>query len=152
VIGSEFSDPAIFLQIRIFQYQKVLTLLFISSGHHWKEKPVTKARQATNVTEESTEITLQVGCMVALRLQKYSEDIPQIAKVVKLTELDVTVEWWIGAYGDTWREWKERGRVITETFPRNAVIHHNIRFTKSLRLPKHLITELKDAYRSKELI
>jgi len=35
--------------------------------------------------------------MVALRLQKYADDLPQIGKVVNLTDMDVTVEWWIGS-------------------------------------------------------
>ncbi len=72
--------------------------------------------------------------MVALRLDKYADEIPQIGKVVKLTDMDVTVEWWIGCYSDTWREWKERGAVVTETFPRNAIIYSGIHFTKTFRL------------------
>ena len=51
--------------------------------------------------------------MVALCLQKYADDLPQIGKVVNLTDMDVTVEWWIGSYSSTWNngrkeEWLSR--------------------------------------------
>ena len=80
--------------------------------------------------------------MVALRLHKYELDVPQIGKAVELSDMDVTVEWWHVNYSSVWIEWKEKGKVIVETFPRNAVLCCEIQFTKSL----------KDAYKSKELI
>lgn len=42
--------------------------------------------------------------MVALSLQKYADDLPQIGKVVNLTDMDVTVEWWIGSYSSAWEQ------------------------------------------------
>lgn len=90
--------------------------------------------------------------MVALCLHKYADEIPQIGRVIDLIDLDVTVEWWVGTYGDTWREWKIRGTVVTETMPRNAVIHSRVHLTKSLWLTAKIVKELKCAYDSKELI
>ena len=90
--------------------------------------------------------------MVALRLHKYEDEVPQIGKVVDLTEMDVTVEWWVGTYHSTWIEWKERGEVIKETFPQNAILSSNIDFTKSRRLTLACINRLKHAYTLKEFI
>ena len=90
--------------------------------------------------------------MVALRLHKYADEIPQIGKIIGMTDLDVTVEWWVGSYSDTWMQWKERGSVITETIPRNAVLYSPVAFTKSLRLSSKTVEELKCAYNKKELI
>ena len=92
------------------------------------------------------------GKMVALCLHKYKDDLPQIGKVVKLTEMEVTVEWWIGTYHSTWIKWKERGKVIQETFPRNAILTNTVHLTKAKRLTLACITELKQAYTLKELI
>ena len=90
--------------------------------------------------------------MVSLRLHKYELDIPQIGKIVSLNTLDVTVEWWIGSYSSTWIQWKEKGTVIEETFPRNAILTDGIEFTKSHRLTKACVKKLKEAYNSHELI
>ena len=49
-----------------------------------------------------------VGDFVALRLEKYEDEIPQIAKVVGKDGFDVTVEWWVGTYSNLWTEWKEK--------------------------------------------
>ena len=107
---------------------------------------------ATATVEDVAEATPVVGKMVALRLHKYEADLPQIGKVVKLTEFDVTVKWWIGTYYSTWIEWKERGKVIQETFPRNAILSNNVHFTKAFRLTQASINALKHAYTQKELI
>ena len=90
--------------------------------------------------------------MVALCLHKYELDLPQIGKIVRLTTLDVTVEWWIGRYSSVWIEWKENGSVIEETFPKNAILTGGIQFTKSHRLTKTCVKKLKEAYTSHELI
>ena len=92
-----------------------------------------------------------VGDFVALRLVKYEDEIPQIAKVVRKDGFDVTVEWWVGTYSNLWTEWKEKKQVVKETVPRNAIIM-KVQLTKSRRLPTALIQKLKDAYNSIELI
>ena len=64
---------------------------------------------------------------------------PQIAIVVWMDELNVTVQWWMGSFSDTWREWKERNVVVKEKFPRNAIIKNGITFTASKRLTRVLL-------------
>ena len=90
--------------------------------------------------------------MVALRLHQYKDEIPQIARIVKITDFEITVEWWVGTFHGIWIEWKEKGKVINETFPRNAVLSTNISFYKSRRLTPNCITELKELYLWKELV
>ena len=47
---------------------------------------------------------------------QYREELTQIGKVVKLNESSVSVEWLVGSYSSTFSFWKERGRVICESF------------------------------------
>ncbi len=101
---------------------------------------------------EKEQNPMKIGSMVALRLHKYEDEIPQIGKVVEVAELDVTVEWWVGTYHSTWIEWKERGQVIQETFPQNAILRNKVSFTKSRRLTQTCVTELKHAYTLHELM
>ena len=83
-----------------------------------------------------------VGDFVALRLVKYEHEIPQIGKVLKVDDMNVTIEWWIGGYNKTWICWKkEKGESVTETVPKNAVIH-KITFTKSMRISSNLKADL----------
>ena len=58
--------------------------------------------------------------MVAVLLQKYELDIPQIGRAVELSDMDITVEWWHGTYSSVWMEWKEKGKVIIETFSKKC--------------------------------
>ena len=88
----------------------------------------------------------EIGEFVALRLAKYDDEVPQIAKVVALDELNVTVQWWMGSFSDNWREWKENKKVVEETFHRNAIIKSGIKFTASKRLSQAIKQELRKLY------
>lgn len=44
------------------------------------------------------------GEFVALRLAKYDDEVPQLAKVETMTDMDVTIQWWCGRYHDVWTE------------------------------------------------
>ena len=69
---------------------------------------------------------------MVLRLAKYDDEIPQIAQLLAIDELNVTVEWLFGTYYSNWSVWKERGIPVQETLPKNAVIS-KVHFTKSKR-------------------
>ena len=56
------------------------------------------------------------GDFIALQIMQYREELTQIGKVVKLNESSVSVEWLVGSYSGTFSFWKERGRVICESF------------------------------------
>ena len=87
----------------------------------------------------------KVGEFAALRLAEYDE-VPQIGKVIGINDMDVTVQWWMGSYSDNWREWKRKNVVIEEKFPRNAIIKSGITFTRTNRLPKATVDELRVLY------
>ena len=89
---------------------------------------------------------------VATRLVKYDDEIPQIGMVSCFSDVEVTVEWWYGGYTHQWIAWKKKGIPVTETFPRTAVIMSGITFSKSMRLNRNTIDELKMLYNAVELI
>lgn len=67
------------------------------------------------------------GEFVALRLAKYDDEVPQLAKVETMTDVDGKIQWWCGRYHDVW---KVQGTVMTETVPRNAVIKGSISLSR----------------------
>ena len=109
------------------------------------------------MTSPLEEITPEIGKaalgeFVALRLSKYDDEIPQIGKVVSISEQDVLIQWWIGSYYDTWREWREKNQPVQEKMHRNSIIKSGIKFTSAKRLNKKTINELKKIYSLVELI
>ena len=93
-----------------------------------------------------------VGAFGALCLVKYDDEIPQIAKIVLLTELAATIEWWNGGWTATWTQWKTKGVPNTETVSRNAIVMIPIKLTSSNRLSKCTVEKLKGLYDEIELI
>ena len=60
---------------------------------------------------------------MALRLVKYDDEEPQIAKIESLSsETDVVIQWWTGTYHDVWTEWNIRSHVVTETVPKTQLL------------------------------
>ena len=90
---------------------------------------------------------------MALRLVKYNDEEPQIAKIESLSsETDVVIQWWTGTYHDVWTEWNIRSHVVTETVPKNAIIKCGFELSRANRLSRTLIAELKSLYRGIEYI
>ena len=92
-----------------------------------------------------------VGEYVALKCFKYKDFLPHIAKLSSIDETTVQVEWLDGTYSGTWAYWKDRGKVIIETFPRRALIGA-INMTASMRLKRETITSLKEFYLKTEFV
>lgn len=88
----------------------------------------------------------------ALRLVKYSDEIPQIGMVVKVTDTEVKVEWMLGSYASVWTPWKPKDNSNVETVHRNAVIMSGIELTKTKRLKANDIRTLKRIYSNVELM
>ena len=65
--------------------------------------------------------------------------------------MNVTVEWWIGTYSTNWTPWKSNGNLNLETIPENAIIM-TLELTKTQRIQKKDITELKKLYNDVELM
>lgn len=93
-----------------------------------------------------------VGEFAALRLKEYDDEIPQIAKVLSVSDLEVSIEWWIGGWNQTWNQWKTKGQPNTATVHKNAVIMAPFLLTKSNRLPKDLLAKLRNLYADTEFI
>ena len=93
-----------------------------------------------------------IGKFAALRLKKYDDEVPQLAKVKAIDDLEVHVEWWIGRWSDTWKEWKQQGKLVTETVHKNAIIMAPIELSRSNRLVKSTITQLQKIYEDIEFI
>ena len=42
---------------------------------------------------------------MALGLDEFKEELPQIAKVLAIDDDSITLEWWVGTYTGTWAPW-----------------------------------------------
>ena len=82
---------------------------------------------------------------------QYREELPQIGKVVKLNEASVSVEWLVGSYSGTFSFWKERGRVICESFPLRGIVCR-LKLTPAMKLTKADVCGLKKIYISAEFV
>lgn len=95
--------------------------------------------------------SVHVGNLIALKIEKYREELPQIGKVVAIDEASVTVNWLIGSYSGIFTYWKERGEIIQEVFPLRGVICP-IKLSPSMRLAKVDSSTLKEIYVSSEFV
>ena len=92
-----------------------------------------------------------VGSTVALKCMKYKDFLPHIGEIKELDQTTITVAWLNGQYSSVWIHWKNRGKVITETFPVRALIKP-IQLTKGMRLRPETINELKKIYEDCEFV
>ena len=101
-----------------------------------------------NVEEEKR---IAPGCYVAMRLQKYCNEIPQIGRVFTIDGECLTIQWWEGTYSGTWKEYKSKGEVLTEEVNKDAVLKE-VQLSKSSRLSKEQIEDLTSLYNSVDLV
>ncbi|KAL5469197.1 hypothetical protein EMCRGX_G030420 [Ephydatia muelleri] len=71
--------------------------------------PVT-VEDATEVGNNPADSKIQPEEFVALGLQQYSDELPQVARVLALDGDNVTAEWWTGTYSGTWIPWMVKGQ------------------------------------------
>ena len=91
-----------------------------------------------------------MGSIVACFLAEYSDEEPQLGKIVNVpNDRSFEVEWMVGAYSEPWRIWRERkGQdYVTwkETIAKESVLFP-ITLSKSNRIPSNLISQLKVEY------
>ena len=94
---------------------------------------------------------VHVGDYVALKILQYHEELPQIGKVKEISPATVTIDWLVGSYSGIFSFWKEKGRVICETFPLRGIMTY-IKLTQSMRLRKEDIVTLKKLYSTAEFV
>ena len=96
--------------------------------------------------QHSTEPKIEVDNLVAANLQQY-EEWPQIGKVLHVTRDSIEVQWYDGAYSEPWipvkRKINGKYEYWTETIPLLSVILTNVKLTRSCRLEKSAIAQLK---------
>ena len=56
-----------------------------------------------------------VSDYVAMKIERYRQELPQIGKVKEINSSTVTVEWLIGSYSGIFMFWKERGVIICDS-------------------------------------
>eukprot|EP00731_Ephydatia_muelleri_P005586 Em0002g1762a len=47
---------------------------------------------------DDSDVDVQLGSFVALGLDEFKEELPQIAKVLAIDDDSITLEWWVGIY------------------------------------------------------
>lgn len=97
-------------------------------------------------SSHSTESEIEAGNQVAVH-QAQNEEWPQIGQVLHVTEANIEVEWYDGAYSEPWitvkRKINRKYEYWTEMIPFVSVILADIRPTRSCRLQKNTIAHLK---------
>ena len=64
----------------------------------------------------------------ALGLSKFKDELPQIGRVLMIEEDEITVEWWVGTYSDTWNPWTVKLVEQTAFVHRNCIVLGNTTF------------------------
>jgi len=76
---------------------------------------------------------------------------PLIGKVTEKGEDEVVMDWYIGSYSGTWREWKGRDNgktvVFSQTIKSDDILQ-TVLLTKSMRLQPQTVKDLKNIYSS----
>lgn len=93
---------------------------------------------------------LSVGTIVACFIPRYSDEEPQLGKVINIgDDENVEVEWMIGSYAEPWRIWKEKKgkEYVTwkDIIPKDAILFP-VALSKTDRLLSSDIARLKIAY------
>lgn len=98
-------------------------------------------------------VALSVGTIVACFIPRYSDEEPQLGKVISIREEEnVEVEWMVGSYSEPWRIWKEKKEKEYVTWkdivPKDTVLFP-VSLSKTNRLLSSDIAKLKTVYREK---
>lgn len=123
--------------------------------HHWKTPAVNPTRHlqkynkpisAVHLLQCVVLIQVQIGEVIAVRSSVY-KDRPLLGRVKELRDEEITVEWFMGSYSGTWKEWTGRvnGKrvVYTDTIQNKDIIQTSISFTPTMHLPTAIVTTLK---------
>lgn len=76
-----------------------LFLLKITAGKKKKKKQTSQEDKSEEKScKETYDLDIRTGNFAATRLTKHEDKISQRGKIVKMEDMNVTVEWWIGRY------------------------------------------------------
>ena len=83
------------------------------------------------------------GC----KLKKFEDEKPQFGQVISLLDGGkIVIEWWVGSYSSMWVKWKIRGVTQVEEMAVHSILKNRINLTKTNRLTKTDVQELKMLY------
>ena len=89
------------------------------------------------------------GEYIAVVSNKY-DDRPLLGRVTGVKQDKVIIDWMVGSYSGTWREWRGRsgGKAViySDTIMKQDIVLRNITLTKSHRLKPEQVTCLKELY------
>ena len=98
--------------------------------------------------KSTTKLKFCQGEYVAVKCGKYKER-PLIGRISEVDNVNITIDWYIGTYSDTWKEWRGRqdGKpvIFSDSIPVKDILM-KVSFTKSMRLPSSVIRSLKELY------
>ena len=127
----------------ISENRKVLKDLMRSKSPTLKVRCLSTTRRIQIITYLAI---MQIGMLIAVNTPKYCER-PQIGRIISISPQEVVLEWLVGTYSGTWREWKgkEGGKtvVFTDTVATTNIIHTDIQLTSSKRLSPSVVKVLK---------
>ena len=87
--------------------------------------------------------------LVAVRSTKYP-DRPLIGRVIAIGEDDVQIEWMVGTYSGSWKEWKGRegGKTVIykDSIPKEDILYTGITLTATKKLKASIVNTLKSLY------
>ena len=86
---------------------------------------------------------VEKGQFVALGLDEFKHELPQIARILMIEEDVMTIEWWVGTYSGTWNPWTVKSVEQTAIVHRNCIVLGNVTLSKTNRLAKHIVERLK---------
>ena len=95
---------------------------------------------------------VEKGQFVALGLDEFKHELPQIARILMIEEDVMTIEWWVGTYNGTWNPWTVKSVEQTAIVHRNCIVLGNVTLSKSNRLAKHIVERLKTIYENFEFM
>ena len=113
----------------------------------------TKPSSAANISGSIAEFDkATAGTILVCYLSKYSDEEPQLGKVVDSQGDKLIIEWLVGSYSEPWTIWKKKkGKdcvTWTEAISKPAVLFP-VTLSKSNRLSTCAILKLKTAYEQK---
>lgn len=122
--------------------------LFLSSpcppapacGLRWKPSELLTVGKRKQTSQEKNcdqnktqDVEIRTGNLVATTLAKYEDEIPQIRRILKVDNMNVTIEWWIGRYSSTRNVRKTNGEPNTEKLSKKLQKHILKKITTYIR-------------------
>lgn len=102
------------------------------------------------VIEEAPLEEITVGDLVAVECENYKDELPLIAKVLKIDAETLEIEWYTGGWKTAWKPAKKRsGKQMipwTDTIPKESIKLFDFTLTGGNKLRKATVERLKEAY------